>query len=247
MSDWEWIDGYQNDIEYTDNLIFNFDSETKKIAKIYNQPIVSGENLSQFIRFEFPRYYDGIDLSTKNIQFIYIAENGYTDINAARCVERNDEHIRFGWLVPGEACSTAGTLSFGVEFVGNDYTMKSMAVDVTVYDGLNGGDIIPEPEEKVWYIELQSRCDYVLSTAETARDEANISKQAAESAKNDAQSAATSAKASEDAVKTSADNAKASADDAKASAELAASTFKIAGDISFAVADDGSVKMIFTD
>lgn len=169
--DYEWVDGYANGT-YTDDMIFTVDKDTKQLEVITNQPLVSGENKSQFIRFEMPRYYDGVDLSTKSIQIIYITESGFSDINAAVCVERNDESLRFGWLVPGAASYDVGVLSFSIEFVGNDYVLKTRATELEVYDGLNGGEIIPEPEEQNWYIELQQRCDYVLNQASDAKDAA---------------------------------------------------------------------------
>ncbi len=180
--DYEWVDGYENGV-YTDDMIFEVDKDTKQLQVITNQIMVSGENRSQFIRFQIPRYYDGVDLSTKNIQIIYITESGYSDINVAICVERNDENLRFGWLVPAAASYDVGTLSFGIEFVGDDYVLKTRVVDVEVFDGLNGGEIIPEPEEQNWYIELQQRCDHVLNQANTAKNAAaGSAEDAAESA-----------------------------------------------------------------
>ena len=169
--EYEWVDGYENGV-YTDDMIFEVDKDTKQLDVITNQVLVSGENKSQFIRFQMPRYYDGIDLSTKSIQIIYITETGYSDINAAVCVERNDESLRFGWLVPAAASYDVGTLSFSIEFVGDDYVLKTRVTDVEVFDGLNGGEIIPEPEEQNWYIELQQRCDYVLTQANDAKEAA---------------------------------------------------------------------------
>lgn len=169
--EYEWVDGYENGT-YTDDMIFEVDKDTKQLQVITNQVLVSGENKSQFIRFQMPRYYDGIDLSTKNIQIIYITESGFSDINAAICVERNDENLRFGWLVPAAASYDVGVLSFSIEFVGDDYVLKTRVTDVEVFDGLNGGEVIPEPEEQNWYIELQQRCDYVLNQATAAKNAA---------------------------------------------------------------------------
>lgn len=172
--DYEWVDGYVNGV-YTDDMIFLVDKDTKKLEKITKQPLVTGEDRSQFIRFQIPRYYDGVDLSTKNIQIIYIAESGFADINAAVCVERNDENLRFGWIVPAAACDEAGTLAFSLEFVGTNYVLKTRTCEVEVYDGLNGGEIIPEPAEQSWYIELQQRCDTVLTAANAAKETAEDS------------------------------------------------------------------------
>lgn len=194
--EYEWVDGYENGI-YTDDMIFEVNKDTKQLQVITNQVMVSGENKSQFIRFQMPRYYDGIDLSTKNIQIIYITESGFSDINSAICVERNDENLRFGWLVPAAASYDVGVLSFSIEFVGDDYVLKTRVTNVEVYDGLNGGEVIPEPEEQNWYIELQQRCDYVLNQATAAKQAA------AGSAENAAASASGAA-----GIKTAVDNTK---------------------------------------
>lgn len=183
--EYEWVDGYANGT-YTDDMIFRVDKDTKQLEVITDQPMVSGENKSQFIRFEMPRYYDGVDLSTKSIQIIYITESGYSDINAAICVERNDENLRFGWLVPAAASYDVGVLSFSIEFVSSDYVLKTRVCDVEVFDGLNGGELIPEPEEQNWYIELQQRCDYVLDAADDAKTAAAGSATAAAGSASDA-------------------------------------------------------------
>lgn len=172
--EWEWVDGYDNST-YTDSMVFDIDPATKQVSPIKDQTLVSGENLSQFIRFQMPRYFDGVDLSEKNIQIIYMTEDNHSDINTAVCVERNDDFIRFGWVVPEAASYTVGKLSFSLEFVGSNYVLKTRVTDVEVFDGLNGGEIIPEPTEKVWYIELQQRCDYVLNQAEAAKNAAKTS------------------------------------------------------------------------
>lgn len=162
---WEAVSGYETG-DYTDDLIFEVNHSTKEIEPITEQVMVSGEDSSQFIRFIMPRYYDGIDLSEKSIQIIYLSAEESSDINAARCVERSDTQIRFGWVVPAAACYEVGTLSFSIEVVGDEYVWKTRTYDIEVYEGLNGGEVIPEPAEKAWYIELQERCDYVLKSAE---------------------------------------------------------------------------------
>ena len=168
---WEWVDGYDN-ATYTDPKIFEVDQSTKQLQVIKDQPLVAGEDRSQMIRFEMDRYWDGVDISPKSIQIIYLAPNGYTDINSAVCVERNDTRLRFGWVVPGAALMEPGKLAFSIEIVSEDYILKSRATSMEVYNGLNGALIIEEPTEKAWYIELQQRCDFVLNQAVDAKDSA---------------------------------------------------------------------------
>lgn len=243
--EWEWVDGYDNET-YTDDLIFQVDKGTKLLQQIDEQIMVSGENKSQFIRFVMDRYYDGVDLSEKTLQIIYITEGEYSDINLACCVERNDEQIRFGWLVPGAACYDVGTLSFSIEAVGDDYVWKTRVYDIEVYDGLNGGEVIPEPEEKAWYIELQQRCDYVLNQANAAKEAAAGSAENAATSEANALDYKTAAQLSKEAAATSETNAATSEENAELYAQQAAAVFSLAGDVSFTIGDDKGVTMIFT-
>lgn len=182
---WEWIDGYDN-TTYTDPMIFGVDQKTKLLQVIKDQPLVAGEDRSQMIRFEMDRYWDGVDITPKSIQVIYMAPNGYSDINAVVSAEKSDDKIRFGWVVPGEALPEPGKLAFSIEIVAEDYILKTRTTSIEIYAGLNGAEIIPEPVEKAWYIELQERCDFVLTkatesaaSAETAAARADTSAGAA--------------------------------------------------------------------
>ena len=183
MSDtWTVVPGYRT-VEYSDPMIFNFAKDTKAIDKITKQVLVSGEKNSQYIRFQAERYFDGIDLSGKRIQVVYLGSSGLSDINEVVNVECTDTNLRFGWVVPANACPEPGTLCFSIEFVSEDYVLKSKKYDAIVVEGLNGGNIIPEPEDSVWYIELQERCDEVLTKAEaaaTALDDIIAAKEAVE-------------------------------------------------------------------
>lgn len=207
--EWEPVGGYPN-TNYTDDVVFEVDSGTKLLQNIDKQIMVSGEEMAQFIRFVMDRYYDGIDLSEKNLQIIYITENGHSDINLPCSVERNDKQIRFGWVVPAAACQNPGTLSFSIEAVGDDYVWKTRTYYIEVYAGLDGGEIIPAPEEKAWYIELQERCDFVLSRAAAAQEAASGSADGAAESEANALSYKTDAQLSKEAAATSETNAAAS-------------------------------------
>ena len=62
MSDWIPIDAAT---DFSDDAYHEIDAATKTISKITDQTIVAGENLSQLIKFQITRYYDGIDLAQK--------------------------------------------------------------------------------------------------------------------------------------------------------------------------------------
>lgn len=114
---------------------------------------------------------DGIDLSTKTIQVLYIAPEGFSDINRVINVARNDETLRFGWVVPGEALIDPGILTFAIEFTSSKYMLKVKSIEQEICDGLSGSEIAPEPTEKTWYVEMQQRCETLLDDVEQARED----------------------------------------------------------------------------
>ncbi len=186
---YEYVDGYDNSNAYSDDMVFEVSKEDKSISVIKKQILISGERNSQYIEFQMPRYYDGIDLSEKNIEVIYVTETGVSDINKVINVRRNEEQILFGWLVPGGALQDPGTLSFCIEFAGEEYVMKTMPVEIEVYDGMNGSDIMEEPTDQVWYMQIQNLCSQTLEKAQEHETNAATSEGNAQTYMQDAQEA----------------------------------------------------------
>lgn len=168
---WTSID---NPTAFQDDAVFEIDKTTKNIQVLVEQPIVAGENKSQFIKFQMGRYYDAIDLTQMEVNILYESPTGYQDISTAVNREYSDEYIRFGWLVPYAACPVKGTLGFAVEFVGADYALKTTRGETPVLDSISGSSSVPEPTEQTWYIELQSQ---VASSLQTALDALEKSQQ----------------------------------------------------------------------
>lgn len=154
--------------DFRDDAVFEIDPSTKQIQVIVEQPIVAGENRSQFIKFQMPRYYDNIDLTGMAINIIYESPTGYTDIDSAVNAEYTDEAIRFGWLVPYNACPQKGTLYFSIEFVGDGYVLKTVKSSTEVLDSINGSEAVPEPSEQSWYIIIQNQISAALDNANSA-------------------------------------------------------------------------------
>ena len=164
---WTPIPGYDQ-TDFTESLTFEFVHSTKMIEPLREQTIVTGEKNSQFIKFKTRRYFDGIDLVGKEIQVIFLSAGDFSDINSAVNAEYNDEWVQFGWIVPEGACTDVGKLCFSIEFVDDDYVMKSQKYEIDVKEGLNGAEVVPEPVEQAWYVTLQERCARTLSLAEEA-------------------------------------------------------------------------------
>lgn len=186
---YEYMDGYDHSNRYSDDMIFEVSKEDKSISIIRKQTLISGERNSQYIAFQMPRYYDGIDLSEKNIEVIYVTETGISDINKAINVRRNEENLLFGWVVPGGALQDPGTLSFCIEFAGDEYVMKTMPVEVEVFDGMNGSDIMVEPTGQVWYMQIQNLCSETLEKVQNHETNAAVSEKNAQTYMQNAQNA----------------------------------------------------------
>lgn len=171
MNEYEYVEGYDHENTYSDSIVFDIDPLEKRITALKSQTLIAGEENSQYIAFEIPRYVDGIDLSTKTIQVLYIAPEGFSDINRVINVARNDETLRFGWVVPGEALIDPGILTFAIEFTSSKYMLKVKSIEQEICDGLSGSEIAPEPTEKAWYVEIQQRCETLLDDVEQARED----------------------------------------------------------------------------
>ena len=141
---WEFVPGSTAGA-YTDDLIFEVDWENKELQKILGQTLIAGEENSQYIRFQMGRYYDGIDLSEKQIYIVFSLEKSYFGKTLAVSIERSAENIRFGWIVPKTACAVNGTLEFYLKFQDLGYVLKTKSTKVQVEESKEESDLIPEP------------------------------------------------------------------------------------------------------
>lgn len=164
MSDtFELNNKYEVNENYSDPQVFVIGQE-KAIPEITGQLLIAGENNAQSINFEMDRYYDGIDISDKQINILYSAPQGYADICHPINVKKNEEKIRFTWVVPAHAVMGAGELIFSVEFVADNYVLKTLSHILEIEDGMLGHELVSPPEDKEWYIEMQSLWENLKAT-----------------------------------------------------------------------------------
>lgn len=187
---WTPITGYDTG-DYTDTMVFEVDYDTKKLEKMSGQTLVAGEENSQYIRFTMPRYWDGIDITDKTIQVVYMLTNQYFGYSDVINVEYTEDAVQFGWVVPKTACCISAALLFEITVTDTDYVLKSQITEVPVVQSLDPEGTIPEPSQEEWYIEFQERVNAAISQAEGAvssaaasAEHAAESAEAAENAKN---------------------------------------------------------------
>lgn len=133
-----------------DEATFDIDANTRtiKLPKNDYTYIVKGDNLAETIFFTIDRYFDGVDLNSKEI-VILSSINGnksWTPITLKDITSINGK-IKFGWTIGTAITQESGTLEFSVRFIdltGNtfDYSFSTLPAKISikhtldfVYDG----------------------------------------------------------------------------------------------------------------
>lgn len=151
--EWELLDNYAFFPNYEDSV---FSTVIDKSMSTITGVTYSGEKNSQYIVFISDRYYDGIDLSEKLINICYTlndeAKSGGSD--APINVYRNENQIKFGWLIPPSCTASDYTITLGILIVGKeyeqDYVWKTNTTQYSIQKGFICGEGIVEPDED-WF------------------------------------------------------------------------------------------------
>ena len=228
--------------DYHDDKVSTID-ESKNIKLDSSQINLTQEDNSQYIPFEMPRYYDGIDLTEMQIRVHYVNKNDEENYATPINVEYSDTTIRFGWLVDKMVTNLDGLVRFEIVGTGStkygmNYQWKSRPNGtLNILQSLTGTGVIGLTPD--WYTnfitytddkvrEITAQADKASAAASNAGDEASAAEQSANKAASDATAAANSA----DAARLSRDAAAASKEAAAASVEEAKKYAKEAQQVS---------------
>ena len=146
----------------------------KEVFLNENQINIYNEDRSQFINFIMPRYYDGVDLSTKTCRIHwYSPENNVADYDAAQSLQTVGDNITFTWLVKNSLTQYVGEIQFVIEFIGTDYVWKSKICTFEVLESLSDtGGLTPAPTDQ-WYntfvVEMNAKVAAAAASAEEAQ------------------------------------------------------------------------------
>lgn len=127
------------------------------------------------LKFEMPRYFHDLDLSTFDIQINYISDSQYTFNVTDKTVE--DSAIDFTWLVGSSAFTQAGKVSFAVSLITSDTDgnlvkkFNTTIATLTVVETLDSGDIT-NSEYRALYKQLQELIGDNADVAESSAKEA---------------------------------------------------------------------------
>ena len=125
-----WIEDKDNYrwFKYEDSN-YSIIDDGKNIALNEKQFNITQEENSQFIPFEMPRYYDGIDLLDTTISIHYTRSDGQHGVSEPVNVMYNSEKIRFAWLADASVTGVTGKIKFEIHATGSitDSNGKSYA------------------------------------------------------------------------------------------------------------------------
>lgn len=132
--------------------------------------IVCGDTNSNILTFEINRYYDNVDLYTKNIKFIVKNELG-TFVENAVNLQYNDELLRFSWILSESVTYKSGIVTAAIIFIGIEpnekYTLKTLPFTINIEKSLDYLDI--DPPYKNWFIDIENMI-YSLETSHDSSD-----------------------------------------------------------------------------
>lgn len=133
---------------------------TEKTPALQNiGKIVAGDTNSNILTFEMNRYYDNVDLYTKDIRFIVSNTNGIFMEKAVN-LQYNDNFIRFSWILSYAVTYKSGTVNAAIEIFGTEnglnYSLKTTPFTLKVEQSIDATDItVTLPEN--WFVDVENR------------------------------------------------------------------------------------------
>lgn len=132
---------------------------TEKTPTLQNiGKIVRGDTYSNILTFEMNRYYDNVDLYTKNIKFIVKNELGLFTEGAVN-LQYNENLIRFSWILSDAVTYNSGTVDAAIAFIGTEenkkYALKTLPFKITIENTLEVTDDMVYP--KNWFVDIENR------------------------------------------------------------------------------------------
>ena len=138
-----------------------------------NKDVLKGEENSQYITFDIPRYYDGIDLTKMLIRIHWVNEQnkieggGYAGAVNGIC---NPERIRIGWIIDSAVTEIEGPVTFQLEAIGTNekdetYVKKSKYGTLNVLPSFITGSSVTKPTDE-WYKEFVANMQSMITQAQ---------------------------------------------------------------------------------
>lgn len=165
---------YRTSAMVDEHVITNITEKTPVLSNIGK--IVRGDTNSNILDFQINRFYDGVDLYTKNIRFIIKNQNDIFVEDAVN-VMYNDDLLRFSWIMSYAATQYSGTITVAIQFYGIEedrpYVLKTLPFIIKIEDSLDANDMyISTPN---WFVEIENRLNALEYKVGINNEESSVS------------------------------------------------------------------------
>lgn len=169
----------------------------------YEDIVVEADNDSRRITFAVPRYYDDVDLSTKDVVVRYVNALSQYDEYLVHDAHAEDNRVLFTWKVHDKALLESGQIEFDILFYDEDgYKWHTKPANLTVAQGLVAADYVASPETSDLYSQWRIEAKQSLKQAQQSADDSEASaKESANSATKSANSATQSKNSADSSAK----------------------------------------------
>lgn len=155
--------------EITNRTVYPFDDE-------YVDIVVEADNDSRRINFSVCKYFDGVDLSTKNISVRFNNALQQYDEYVVKDMKVEDDTITFSWLISNKVVIQSGEAMFDVLFWDEDgYKWHTKPAKLKVEHGLLESDAIASQEAFDVYDQWRIEAKKNLEATTEAKDAAKTS------------------------------------------------------------------------
>lgn len=132
---------------------------TEKTPEVQNiGKIVRGDTNSNILTFEINRYYDNVDLMTKNIKFIVKNDLGMFVENAVN-LQYSSDLLRFSWILSDCVTYKSGSITAAIAFIGSEsgyqYVLKTVPFILKIENSLDFMEY--EIDYKNWFTDIECR------------------------------------------------------------------------------------------
>lgn len=118
---YDMVDSYSSTIvSGSETITFEIVNKNISTPVFMKNLLVQGDKNSRKIHFIMPRYFDGIDLSTKDIYVKYTNSNNVTGYEDILNLIVTDDTLEYDWLISGSVTAIEGQVDIQVEIIETD-------------------------------------------------------------------------------------------------------------------------------
>lgn len=158
-----------NETPPSHDLHFHIYNRTILIESGIKDIVVQGDMNSRYIKMEFERFFDGIDLMSKKSRIYYVNANGeyaYQELNEITTAENSESKAVVTWILDDKIAVSSGKVNFVLEFYElNDegiiiYRWQTLAAEFNIEDAIRGVSEAIDPDYAFYINYYENRTGY---------------------------------------------------------------------------------------